>query len=200
MWKLMFASNSIFMATEQTVLQNEPLWPPTNPSDSCRSSALSLGPGCSPRVASPSPLCPKLAILPSAAMAVAISSHAALLEENTFNTVLLSHKPYLTYYRRQSRHNACFSLVLPFSEFRKARFLDALLQTLSMPTFILRELLASTATTGGVRSRHCVTECIKQRTGFLKAAWYFEVPRSTKIFYRRELLQCSRVCLLLSLY
>lgn len=88
----MFASNSTSMASEQTVLPTFKI----NLSvlqisqiDSCRSSAFSLDPGCSPRVPSPFPLCPRLAILSSAAMAVVISSQAALLEQNTLNTVLL---------------------------------------------------------------------------------------------------------------
>lgn len=89
----------------------------------------------------------------------------------------MSSKPYLTYYRRQSRHSACFSLILPFSELRTARFLDAPLQTLSMRTCILRELLASTATTGGVRSRCCIQRALCRRwdfwsqLGFLKFHW-----------------------------
>lgn len=190
---LMFASNSTFTTTKQIVLLT-PLEQTSLASShslgvySHRSSVFSLGPGSGPWVSSSSWLWPKLAILFSLQQGLGqlATTLSCWNKMSLIPCSRISNKPYLKCNRRQSRDSACFSLILPVPEFRDARCLEAPPHTLfvSLPTCVLRELLASAAAIVGIRPRHSVRFALycRQNTRSLKPASFFEVPSGHRDF------------------
>lgn len=160
-----------------------------------RSSVFSLGPGSSPWVLSSSWLRPKLAILFSLQQRLwQLATTLSCWNKILIQCSRISNKLYLKCNRRWSRDSACFSLILPFPEFRKARFLETPPHTLfvTLPTCILRELLASTTAIVGIRPKRCIMFALywRQDTRSLKPGPCFEVSVGTKTFFLRKSLQC----------